>query len=70
LADRSAKTGVRHGATGALKSSHYSDEFFEVKVFPDNDRITNFYLVNQMQTHQKMSSREGGKRSKHKPKPI
>jgi hypothetical protein len=47
LADRSAKTGVRHGATGALKSSNYSDEFFEVKVFPDNDRITKIYAVSR-----------------------
>jgi hypothetical protein len=56
LADRCAKTGVRHVATGALKSSHYSDEFFEVKVFPDNDRITNFYLMNETQSQPKMES--------------
>jgi len=59
LADRSAKTGVRHGATGAVKSSHYSDEFFEVKVFPDNDRITNFYLMNETQSQPKMESGRG-----------
>jgi hypothetical protein len=37
VSDRSAKTGVRHGTTGALKSCHYSDGFFEVKVFSGNE---------------------------------
>jgi len=32
-----AERGVRHGATGAIKSCHYSDDLFEVKAFSYND---------------------------------
>jgi len=31
--NESAEKGVRHGPTGAIKSCHYSDDFFEVKAF-------------------------------------